>query len=57
MSREINKASDKKLIKAAQEGVASELARKKEEGKPISYWDKDKKKVYRLSPSGEKIYV
>ena len=57
MKREINQASDSKLLKAAQEGVADELRRKKAEGKPISYWDKEKERVYRLSPSGERIYV
>ena len=57
MAREFNKLTDKQLITAAQEGVAKELARKTAEGKPVSYWDSQKKKVYRLSPSGERIYV
>ena len=57
IEQDINKASDTQLLKAAQQGVSDELERKKIEGKPISYWDKEKQQIYRLSTMGERIYV
>ena len=55
--KEFNKLTEKELIKAAQDGVTKELERKLSEGKPVSYWDSQKKKVYRITPSGEKVYA
>lgn len=57
MRRSFNKLTDEQLIRIAQKGVEDELKRKIAEGKPVSYYDKELKKVYRLSPSGERIYV
>lgn len=39
--------TDKQLIKIAQEGVGEELRRKISEGKPVSYYDIESKRVYR----------
>lgn len=57
MRRSFNRLTDEQLIRIAQKGVEEELKRKISEGKPVSYYDKEKKQVYRLSPNGERIYV
>lgn len=57
MRRSFNKLSDEQLIRITQEGVESELQRRISERKPVSYYDKDSKRVYRLSPNGERVYI
>ena len=57
MRRNFNKLTDEQLIKIAQKGVEEELKRKISEGKPVSYYDKERKQVYRLTSNGERVYV
>ena len=56
MRQKFNQLSDEQLISAAQAEVKSEIRRKLSEGKPVSYYDPVVKKVYRVSPSGERVY-
>lgn len=57
MRRKFNQVGDDRLLKAAQDGISKELQKRLSEGKPVSYYDKEKDRVYRLTQSGEKVYV